>query len=128
MGPFADGWTEKDVETVLERADPNELLYVPIVVGMNAADCKREWVEDICLRLAKHEHFNVRGNAVLGLGHIARTCLALNTDVAVPVIAAALDDQHEYVRDHAESAAEDLEDFLGIVVPGMSRTGWHNDT
>jgi len=128
MGPFAKGWTEADVETVLERADPDELLYVPIVVGMNAADCEREWVEDICLRLAKHEHFNVRGNAVLGFGHIARTCRALNAAAAVPVIAAALDDPHEFVRGHAESAAEDLEIYLGVAVPGMPRNGRQHDT
>lgn len=123
MGPFAKGWTEADVEAVLERADPDELLYVPIVVGMNAADCKREWVEDICLRLAKHEHFNVRGNAILGLGHIARTCRELNAVAAVPVIAAAFDDPHDFVRGHAESAAEDLEIYLGLIVPRMSGSG-----
>lgn len=116
MGPFAPGWTEQDVEEVLERADPQELLYVPILVGMNAADCDREWAEDVCLRLAAHPHFNVRGNALLGLGHIARTCRALNTQAAVPLIASALRDEDEFVRGHATSAAEDLATYLGVVV------------
>jgi len=114
MGPFEAGWTERDVEAALERADPQELLYVPIVVGMNAAGCRPGWAEAICLRLATHPHFNVRGNAVLGLGHIARTCRALDTKAAVPVITAALQDEDEFVRGHAVSAAEDLDTYLGI--------------
>jgi hypothetical protein len=36
VGPFDAGWTEEDVDAVLRRNDPDELLYVPIVVGMNA--------------------------------------------------------------------------------------------
>lgn len=122
MGPFVSGWTEADVEAVVARGDPDELLYVPIVVGMNANDCDRKWAEEICLGLAKHPHFNVRGNAVLGFGHIARTCRALNTVAVLPVITAALLDEHEFVRGHAVSAAEDLGVYLGVVVPGMERT------
>ncbi len=114
MGPFATGWTERDIEAALDRADPQELLYVPIVVGMNAADCQPGWAEEICLRLAVHPNFNVRGNAILGLGHIARTCRVLDTKASVPVINAALQDEDEFVRGHAVSAAEDLSVCLGI--------------
>ena len=128
MGPFASGWTEEQIEAVISRGDPEELLYVPIVVGMNASDCDREWVERICLRLADHPHFNVRGNAILGFGHIARTCRALNTAAAVPVIAAALRDDNEFVRGHAASAAEDLGVYLGVVVPGIEQAVRGNDT
>lgn len=118
MGPFSSGWTEADVEAVVARSDPQELLYVPIVVGMNASDCERSWVENIFLKLAEHADFNVRGNAVLGFGHIARTCRELDLERIVPVIAAALNDPHEYVRGHANNAACDLELYLGVRVPG----------
>lgn len=118
MGPFSDGWVEADVEAVIARGDPAELLYVPIVVGMNAADCERGWAEQICVSLATHEDFTVRGNAILGFGHIARTCRALNTAQIVPIIANALDDAHEYVRGHANNAAMDLHLYLGEIVPG----------
>lgn len=128
MGPFASGWTEADVEAVMARGDRGELLYVPIVVGMNADSCDREWAEAISLRLVTHAHFNVRGNAILGFGHIARTCRALNTAAVVPVIAAALQDDHEFVRGHAASAAEDLGVYLGVVVPGMENSLGDNDT
>jgi hypothetical protein len=118
MGPFSEGWTEADVEAVMARGIPDELLYVPIVVGMNAGGCDREWVERICLTLASHPDFNVRGNAILGFGHIARTCHVLNTEVIVPVIADALNDPDEYVRGHADDAAWDLHVYLGVLVPG----------
>lgn len=108
MGPFNEGWTEKDVETVIAKGDPSELLYVPIVVGMSAYDCDRQWAEEICFTLAEHPHFNVRGNAILGLGHIARKCRSLNLERAIPLITQALADPDEYVRGHAYDAASDL--------------------
>ena len=118
MGPFTNGWTEADVEAVVARGDPQELLYVPIVVGMNADDCDRAWAESLCFRLAEHPNFNVRGNAMLGLGHIARVCRSLDTARALPVLSRGLEDPDEYVRGHAHDAALDLHMYLGEVVPG----------
>ena len=77
MKYFAN-WTEADIEAAIERNNPDELLHVPIVVGTNAPACEQSWVEEVCLRLCEHPHFNVRGNAVLGLGHIACTCRELD--------------------------------------------------
>jgi len=121
MGPFRDGWTEQDVESVIARGIPDELLYVPIVITMDPPDC--DWSEAICLSLAQHPHFNVRGNAVLGFGHLARTCRQLNLTAVIPIIAAALRDEHEYVRGHAEDAAGDLMHYLGVHVPGYASPG-----
>lgn len=36
MRPFSEGWTEADIEAAIARNNPDELLRVPIVVGMNA--------------------------------------------------------------------------------------------
>ncbi|WP_185814580.1 hypothetical protein [Xanthomonas sp. SS] len=116
MVPFQEGWTEQDVEAVLARGLPDELLYVPIVITMDPTDCA--WSGRICLSLASHDHFNVRGNAVLGFGHLARTCGHLDLEAVVPVIAAALHDEHEYVRGHAMDVADDLLHYLGVGVPG----------
>lgn len=116
MGPFADGWTNADVEAVLARADPAELLYVPIVVGMSADECGREWAEAICYKLSDHPDFTVRGNAVLGLGHIARTCGSLDLARAVPIISRALSDPHAYVRGQADSAASDVQVYLKVQI------------
>ena len=118
MSPFKDGWNEADVEAVIARNDPDELLYVPIAIGMNAHAVSRPWAENICFSLSKHPDFNVRGNAILGLGHIARTCGDLDCEKALPIISAALSDEHQYVRGHANDASMDLEMYLGILVPG----------
>jgi hypothetical protein len=127
MGPFAAGWTEDDVEVVLQRNEPEELLYVPIVVGMNADYFEPGWAEKICLRLCEHPHFNVRGNAILGLGHTARTCRRLTLELSVPVIAEGLHDASEFVRDHAYTAASDLNTYLNVTVPGYEKPTWDED-
>lgn len=118
MGPFKQGWTEADIEAVLAAGNPDELIYVPIVIGMNAPDCDRAWAEEICRSLSSHQHFNVRGNAVLGFGHIARTCRALNLAVAAPIIAHALNDPDDFVRGQAECAAEDIQTYLNVSLRG----------
>ena len=111
MGPFQDGWTKQDVEAVIGRGLADELLYVPIVITMDPLDCA--WAERICLDLASHNHFNVRGNAILGFGHLARIHGQLDRSVVLPIIEAGLVDSHDYVRGHANDAADDIEHFLG---------------
>lgn len=110
MGPFADGWDEAKVEAVLTRADPDELLYVPIVVSLDPPDCA--WSFNICRTLASHADPRVRANAILGFGHLARTCGDLERDIA-PLIEAALDDSEWDVRAKANDAAHDINHFLG---------------
>jgi hypothetical protein len=114
-GPFPDGWTKDDVEAVIARSDPEELWYTPIVVSMDPPDCA--WAEGVCLRLAKHSHPIVRGNAILGFGHLARRYGNLDQEAVRPLIEAALHDPDAYVRDHARTAAGDTAYFLG----------WHFD-
>ena len=84
MNPFADGWDEAKVEAALARAVPEELLHVPIVVSLNPCDCA--WSFNICRTLATHTDPRVRGNAILGFGHLARTCGALSREIG-PLIA-----------------------------------------
>lgn len=110
MGPFADGWDEAKVEAVLNRGDPDELLYVPIVVSLDPPGC--DWSFNICRRLATHTDPRVRGNAILGFGHLARTCGQLERNIG-PLIEAALEDPDQYVRGHANDAAHDINHFLG---------------
>ncbi|HRK62923.1 MAG TPA: HEAT repeat domain-containing protein [Terricaulis sp.] len=110
MGPFADGWDEAKVEAVLARGDPEELLYAPIVVSLDPPDCA--WAFSICKQLADHADPRVRANAILGFGHLARTCGALERDIA-PLIEAALGDPEWDVRAKANDAAHDINHFLG---------------
>ena len=118
MNPLSDGWTMQDVEAVIARDLPEELRHVPVAVSMDPPDCS--WSESICLRLAEHQNFNVRGNAVLALGHLARACGSLTLDRVLPIVSAALGDQDEYVRGQAYNAASDIYVYLGVIVPGYS--------
>jgi hypothetical protein len=83
MGPFREGWQRSDVEAVLQRGDPSELLYVPIVISMDPPEC--EWATSICVRLSPHDDPSVRANAVLGVAHFVRTCSELDREMVQPL-------------------------------------------
>ena len=102
--------TKAEVESVLLINNAEDLSYAVLSAALYAED--REWAEGVCLRLSSHEHFNVRGNAVLGLGHIARIHGELNELKAKSVIENALKDKNAYVRGQANNAADDVEFFL----------------
>ncbi|EHR70695.1 hypothetical protein BurJ1DRAFT_1837 [Burkholderiales bacterium JOSHI_001] len=112
MGPFRDGWTSDDLDRVLANGDPVEVLYVPIVVGMNAPDCGPEWAQTICQRLTLHPSGQVRANAMLGLSHIARTTRRLNLDLALPAVQRALNDPELQVRQTAREVVADIRVFM----------------
>ena len=103
--------TPDDVARVLSRGDPRELLYVPLSVGLHADD--PVWAQGVCTGLASHPDGTVRGNALLGLGHIARVHGVLDEGVARPLLLAGLDDESEHVRGQARSAIDDVEHCLG---------------
>lgn len=100
-----------DVAAAIARDEPDELLHVPIRVSMDPPDCA--WAQEICIRLASHRHGNVRGNAILAFGHLARTCGVLDEPRVRPLVHAALHDPDDYVRGQADAAADDLAHFLG---------------
>ena len=99
------------MEAVLAEGDPLKLLYVPILVSLSSPDSR--WSEEVCIRLAVHPDANVRGNAVLGFGHLARLCGELDEASVRPLIESALRDDHAYVRGQATNAADDAAQFLG---------------
>ncbi len=100
-----------EVAAILRRDDPRELLYVPISVGLSAGDAG--WAQDVCVGLAAHADERVRGNALLGLGHVARVHGFLDQARVQPLLQAGLRDESEWVRGQARSAADDVEHFLG---------------
>lgn len=106
-----------EVEAAIGRDDPGELLHAVLAAALRAADAA--WAEDVCVRLSRHPHFNVRGNAVLGFGHIARIHGTLTRARVRPILEAALRDEHEYVRAQADSAASDTRVFLGWEIAGL---------
>jgi hypothetical protein len=112
MGPFEDGWTRADVERVIERDDPTEVLYVPIIVGMNAPDCGAEWAEEVCIRLAAHMDPRVRANAQTGLGHVVRTVGQISDNRVFTILEQCIADEDAQVRANARDAIEDLRVFI----------------
>jgi len=99
------------VEGVLERDDPGELVDWIVELASESAD--RELAESCCARLARHRNAMVRGNAMLGFGHLARRFGRLDVHRVKRLVAIALHERSEYVRAQAQSAAEDLRTFLG---------------
>ncbi len=99
-----------EVEAAILRNNAVELSTAVLSAALYADDA--EWAQVVCEGLAAHPNENVRGNAILGFGHIARSNGRLTESRVKPLIEAALRDDSEYVRSHAESAADDVELFL----------------
>src|SRR4051812_39906816 len=93
-----------------------QLAHVVVGVALHG-DVER--AATLCCTLASHPHSGVRGNALLGLGHLARlhrgTGLARN--VVERLVRTGLTDSEPYVRAQADNAADDLEQFLGWRIP-----------
>ena len=113
-----------EIADAVARNRPDELLYAVLAAALYDPDSV--WAEDLCLRLATHPHFNVRGNAILGLAHIARLHGRLDRARAQPALEAALRDADDYVRGQADAAADDVEHFLGWRFRHNPLRDWHD--
>ena len=111
-----DCFTASDIQAAIERNDPNELQLVSVTVALACPD--RTAAQDVCLRLSRHAHNKVRGCAVMSLGHLARRFCKLDEQAVKPVIESSLNEQDEYVRMHAKSAADEIHQFLGWSIAG----------
>lgn len=99
-------FSRDEIEEAILRDNPDELLYAVLSAALYSEDVN--WAQDVCVRLAAHEHENGRGNAILGFGHIARIHRKLDEAKVKPLIESALEDKTEYVRGQADSAKDDL--------------------
>ncbi|MDJ0847560.1 MAG: hypothetical protein QNK04_04160 [Myxococcota bacterium] len=104
------GPSEEQFVAALERDDPIELQKLVIELALEADD--REWAEVCCAQLARHRNANVRGNALLGFGHLARRFGRLDRRRVQRLIEIGLNAHNEYVRAQAQSAADDAETYL----------------
>ena len=102
--------TRADIEIAIRDNNLEILHIVPLSAALHSED--PVWAQEICLTLSHHSDFNVRGNAILGFGHIARIHGVLDRDRVQPIIEDGLHDAAEYVRSHAHDAAGDVEHFL----------------
>lgn len=99
-----------DVESALLRNDLNELKFVAITVALVFPD--QLFAQKICVRLCAHENREVRGNAVMSLGHLARRFRRLDEVIVRGIIESALRDDDENIRTLAKSAADEIHQFL----------------
>ncbi len=86
-----------------------------MIIGAALYEEDFDVVQAACIQLSGHQAAVIRGNAVLGLGHIARGFERLDAQ-AVELVRLSLRDSSVYVRRQAYAAAGDLEHFLGIDV------------
>lgn len=109
--------TNDDDDTPLEY-----LALLPIDFSMNPPEDVN--VESVCIALSAHPDVFVRGNAMIGFGHLARVTRKLNEARVKPILEAALHDKEPSVRGKADDAMDDIEHFLGwkfnrIELPAM---------
>jgi hypothetical protein len=102
--------SQGEIEAAILRNDPEKLPLAVLSAALHSDDS--DWAEDVCWRLSKHEHSNIRGSAIQGFGHIARIHGKLNQKQIKPVIEAALNDENDLVRGQADDTADDVEFFL----------------
>jgi hypothetical protein len=102
--------SEPELMEALARNAPDELQLVALAVALHEPDADRAFAT--CARLAEHPDLGVRGNAMLGFGHIARLHQRLD-ERALPLIEAGLQDPAAWVRGQADSAAGELQAILG---------------
>lgn len=104
-------WSREEVDKAI-REDNRETLRIA-VLGVCMYGDSGEYAQALCLKLSWHSDPSVRGNAVLGFGHIARVHRRLDREVVEPILHVALQDSDPYVRGHAASAIDDVRHFLG---------------
>jgi|SRR6185312_2016929 len=103
--------TISSAEASLSAGDFDSLLRQVIAVSLYSNDIVG--AQSLCLRVAQLPHAVARGNAILGLGHLARRSAALTRSLVEPLVLHALHDPEPYVRGQADAAADDIEQFLG---------------
>ena len=96
----------QEIEAAIEADDPEELLSVVIDISLAGED--PVWATDRLLGLADHESKGVRGNALIGLVHLAERFPQLDRSQIIERIRLAAEDPEPHVREQAESAMEEL--------------------
>lgn len=95
----------------IEVNDPSVLG--PMIIAAALYEDNFDTAYDACVKLGSHPDEVVRGNAILGFGHLARLFGRLG-DEAPSIVKRGLVDDSSYVRGQAHAAAGDLQHFLDI--------------
>jgi len=111
-----DTITENDIQAVFQRNDSAELVLVSVSIALISPDL--DIAQDACIRLCSHSSPLVKGNALVSLGHLARRFRQLDELRVKPIIEEALEDTNEYICSSAQSAADEIHQFLGWTFKG----------
>jgi len=112
---LAEASFRKTAEAAIERDDAHELADLVLEIAQDATSWA--WAQSCCLQLSRHHSAEVRGNAVMGFGHLARRFGRLEPQGVRRRVSVALHDPSAYVRAQASSAVLDLQTFLGWEFP-----------
>ena|SRR6266516_3026794 len=108
-----------DAQRILSAGPADRLATAVLAVALHENDL--DFAQDYCLRATGARDPLVRGNAVLGLGHLARRFGRLDQNKVEPIVAWALLDDDQYIRGQAEAAADDIQHFTTWRVRRSSR-------
>ena len=100
----------EQIEQIIATGDPHQVCLVPLIVGEGASDWR--YAQSVCLQLADHSDPDVRANACLGLGYIARVHGVLDKRLVKPVLLRELNSQTES-KGNIIAGIEDINHFLG---------------
>jgi hypothetical protein len=100
-----------EVDEAIAHNNVELLVIAPISITLYDEDL--EYGQTLCIALSSHQDPGVRGNSILGFGHLARRFGYLDEAAVKPLIMAGLADEHYSVRGHSHSASSDTEHFLG---------------
>jgi len=89
----------------------NYALLPSLIIGVSLYSSEIEEVEAFLVEAASCPNEYVRGNALLGLGHLARRSGLHNRATAEAMVSAGLLDVSPYVRGQAQSAQDDISQF-----------------
>ena len=77
-----------DIDSILNSNKIDELIRLPLSVGMNHPDWK--FAQDLCVKLYSHDDWRVKANALSGLELIAMSKGKLEKHIIKPILMNAL--------------------------------------
>jgi hypothetical protein len=100
-----------EIRSALSRGDAETAARLIVGLTLHALDLQA--AIEVCSEATRVADEVVRGNAILGLGHLARRFRQIDRVRVEPLILAGLKDVSAYVRGQAQAAADDVHHFLG---------------
>lgn len=89
-----DYLSNENVKEILESNEIEEIIRLPLSVGMNHPNWK--YAQSLCVKLSEHNDVRVRANSIMGLAYIARTKGKLEKHIVKPIVLRALRENIEY--------------------------------